>query len=237
MDLHKTILKALQKAQGLPLEMQADKIVEYIEIATDLTGSDTGRITPSPRPDLSPSRFTPGTITMGTITTEEPPAVPRRITPTQVLDHNLAYRTIDEIYAYVDEVAPKTIEVVLKGATDPLIAGRKIEKQEDFGTVRLMYCPPGEPNPPAAIFMTSEVSLNLPGKLKDLHDAIYNIYNAAPRTLDPKRPPEPSRAGFGGDGDDIQNPETRMAAQSLAREMNTGRPRFSDDKPFQDQLK
>lgn len=237
MTLQETILLGLKKAQGMPLEQAAAEVARYIEIANELSGAPTQSIPAYPNvPATSGLAITAGAFQMDSSPdryrsqpfpepmAREPMAAPQRIiTGAKPKPVDFEYRTVEDIAEYLDKTAPATLDVMLKGAQQPVTVRRKIEPMDQFGLVKLRYGnPANDPDAPAAIFKTTDEHLGLAQKLEEIKAAVCGMFSVNERKIEPRQAPAvhfnpmTGAGGFGGGDSTETEGGMAMAAQWAA---------------------
>jgi hypothetical protein len=200
------IVKALQKAQGLTPERQADMILAYIDIASSLLGpvSDIGppperrdievpiiggrmdRAVQSARHPADPE----GVASSMLGNAPEPPA-PRRVTG-KPDGPDTQYHAIEDLLQHVNQYAPPTIDVALADGSQIRLV-RKINQQSfsehaSGGIIHLTYSQQGEDQAPCVQFRTWDKRIDMPGALDEIRLAAKGRYSAKQRVVQPRAP-------------------------------------------------
>lgn len=185
-EMKSIILKALQRSQDLPLDEQAEMVVRYLDIASDIALVPAPQPPPlSPPPSPRPSMQELWRPAPADEEFDEPAVLPSRLTvrPQEVSALTRSYRTVDEIASYLESRAPKEMEVPVPGAPKPMRLIRRIEAHEPLDMVKLSYIPAGQADGPAVILSTTDEKIGLEKHLQEIREVIRHQYSGTPRKV------------------------------------------------------
>lgn len=211
-DLKPIILKALKKSHsnGENMEQVANRIVEYIDVALDLSGEqvlDTTRPAPKSNVVIMPTTR---------VIDDEPEEI---LPPPKVMagGKEVHYRTVEEIRKTLDSYAPPNLTVQPPGFEKPLSINRIINTPPNgLNFVKLMYTPDGQPDGPSVIFTTTEPELNIQKALVEIKQQATMMYSAERRVITPRSTPPINEADFmrigvGADADEVRSFDPKVS--------------------------
>lgn len=210
MNLQSIIERALARTEGLPNDARAARIADFIEIAQELSG-DTGVRYRIPEPQIGERLISGGRVqsqqvpaTNGTLVVlpdEVPDSLPRMSVsdPRMVMSSRSSepVRSLQEIEAYVQRVAPTTMDVTIDPDSPPVRLVRRITMEkygagsDDEGVVKLCYADKGDIDCPPFLFTTSDANIDIQAALRECEAVAKSRYSLKKRDPIKARPVKP----------------------------------------------